>query len=382
MFYLYRFIDSNDKVIYIGRTNDINRRILKEHFSDNTHLPNNCYLEISKIEVAKIENESEEVAYEAILINKIRPKYNIQFKDEGNFDIDIPELIWNSFEWEYEQQLDYLKMSKKSVVELSESILHSLLKPSNDFVQTGIIEVDNREIITESSLNLVAGVSGIGKTNYAIGICRHNLKQNKKILYISLRESIEDISQKILSINAGIAINKLISKTLSEEDIDNIGSRIESIKNLVLLYNTNINGCKIENIINEISNADFDLVVIDDLNTIEAAENNYDKDKMDLILKKLKYTAIKYNIPIFGLYTLSSKQILKRCDKRPLISDLDYDSLIEYFDNIHMLYRDEFYSQDTEDISMAEIIIEKNIANCKFVVKVAYVNGIFANIKK
>lgn len=75
-FYLYRFIDAEKRIIYIGRTNDIRRRILKEHFTDNTHLPKECYLETEKVEYTEITNESEEVAYEAILINQIRPKYN------------------------------------------------------------------------------------------------------------------------------------------------------------------------------------------------------------------------------------------------------------------------------------------------------------------
>ena len=44
-FYLYGFIDVEERVIYIGRTNAIRRRILKEHFADNTHLPKECYLE-------------------------------------------------------------------------------------------------------------------------------------------------------------------------------------------------------------------------------------------------------------------------------------------------------------------------------------------------
>ena len=79
-FYLYRFIGIDGEILYIGRTNDIERRILKEHFTDNTHLPNQCYLEIEKVEYVEIVNESEEVAYEAILINENRPKYNTQFK--------------------------------------------------------------------------------------------------------------------------------------------------------------------------------------------------------------------------------------------------------------------------------------------------------------
>ena len=53
-FFLYRFIDSNENIIYIGRTNDIRRRLLKEHFSDNTHLPNECYLETVRVSTQKL----------------------------------------------------------------------------------------------------------------------------------------------------------------------------------------------------------------------------------------------------------------------------------------------------------------------------------------
>lgn len=41
-FYLYRFVDVEEKNIYIGRTYDIKRRMPKEHFTVNTHLPKQC----------------------------------------------------------------------------------------------------------------------------------------------------------------------------------------------------------------------------------------------------------------------------------------------------------------------------------------------------
>ncbi len=111
-FYLYRFIDKEGKIIYIGRTNNIERRILKEHFTDNTHLPKECYLEAEKIEYVKVSNESEEVAYEAILINKIKPKYNVQFKDKGQFQVQLPKFEWKEFQWKYDGQLKWLKKKK------------------------------------------------------------------------------------------------------------------------------------------------------------------------------------------------------------------------------------------------------------------------------
>ena len=53
---------------------------------------------MKRIEYVEITNESEEVAYEAILINQIRPKCNVQFKDEGDFNVKIPEFNGDIFE--------------------------------------------------------------------------------------------------------------------------------------------------------------------------------------------------------------------------------------------------------------------------------------------
>ncbi len=106
--YLYRFLGKRNNVLYIGRTNDIARRILKEHFTPNTHLPPECYLETAYVEYAEFLNESEEVAYEAILINQIRPKYDIQFKDDASFSVSLPEIVWRPFAREFENQLNML----------------------------------------------------------------------------------------------------------------------------------------------------------------------------------------------------------------------------------------------------------------------------------
>ena len=72
-FFLYRFLDNKGNIIYIGRTNDIRRRMLKEHFTNNTHLPDECYLETEKVEYTEIINESEEVAW--TIVNKVDTIY-------------------------------------------------------------------------------------------------------------------------------------------------------------------------------------------------------------------------------------------------------------------------------------------------------------------
>ena len=36
-YYIYRFLDEEENILYIGRTNDLERRILAEHFTDLGH---------------------------------------------------------------------------------------------------------------------------------------------------------------------------------------------------------------------------------------------------------------------------------------------------------------------------------------------------------
>lgn len=59
--------------------------------------------------------------------------------------------------------------------------------------------------------------------------------------------------------------------------------------------------------------------------------------------------------------------------------DFEYDSLLKYSDNIHLLYRDELYNKDTEYKNISEIIVTKNILGELFTTQVSCINGVFAN---
>jgi excinuclease UvrABC nuclease subunit len=78
-YYVYRFLNRNRNIIYIGRTKDIDKRI-KTHFS-NGHLPNKCYEETEFIEISEFSCKADTYIYEVYLISKYKPKYNTEFKD-------------------------------------------------------------------------------------------------------------------------------------------------------------------------------------------------------------------------------------------------------------------------------------------------------------
>lgn len=300
-FFLYRFINIDESIIYVGRTNDIRRRILKEHFSDNTHLPDECYFEIDRIENTEIINESEEVAYEAILINQSRSKYNTQFKDEGQFDIQIPKFCWSEFEWEYEGQLTWLKKKKKGVINANDVILNNMSKKGVQGSLTGIKNLDSRMILSNQSFTLVAGISGTKKTDYLLNIARYNAICGKRVLFINLKNSVEDLAIRLLSIGSQVPMKNILLNQMTEQDWESVTQSLASDKdNEIFFYNVKTDYLKLSKILDEMMTTSADLAIIDDLQMIEDERNYFTKDKMDYVLKSIKSIGVQLEIPING----------------------------------------------------------------------------------
>lgn len=91
MYYVYRFLDKSDNIIYVGKTIDINKRIYV-HFSPRGHLPLECYEKVSKIEYIECKNNTDMTMKEIYFINKFKPIYNVRDK------IQTDELVIQEFE--------------------------------------------------------------------------------------------------------------------------------------------------------------------------------------------------------------------------------------------------------------------------------------------
>lgn len=92
-FYVYKFIDKENNVLYIGKTNNLKNR-MEEHFGSTGHLDNQCYNSTDKILYIELNNEDEMSIYERYLINKISPIYNKKHNNNSKFSFELPELEW------------------------------------------------------------------------------------------------------------------------------------------------------------------------------------------------------------------------------------------------------------------------------------------------
>lgn len=76
--YVYRFIDTKNRVLYVGKTVDMGRR-MKAHFTKG-HLPKECYNSVAKIDCMKFKTEVDSLIAETYFINLYKPPFNKQNK--------------------------------------------------------------------------------------------------------------------------------------------------------------------------------------------------------------------------------------------------------------------------------------------------------------
>lgn len=83
---VYRMLDSTDEIIYIGKAKNLKKR-LTDYFDTSPKSPRIKLMiqNISQIEITSTKNEDEALILEQKLINKIKPKYNVIFRDDKSY---------------------------------------------------------------------------------------------------------------------------------------------------------------------------------------------------------------------------------------------------------------------------------------------------------
>lgn len=85
---IYRFISTDDKVIYTGSAKCLDTR-LKQHFSNKgSHLSKDIYNQVAIVEIIPLSSYGEALSAEKWSINHYKPRYNKRDKAK-NIDIKI-----------------------------------------------------------------------------------------------------------------------------------------------------------------------------------------------------------------------------------------------------------------------------------------------------
>lgn len=240
-------------------------------------------------------------------------------------------------------------------------------------LKTGWKKFDNYIQCMPGDLVVVCARPGAGKTAFTMNLVLNMAKQGKKGLFFSLEMSESSVINRMMSIVSQVELNKLkdIEKfdKLNESEVHKLNEASETltrIDNRLKITSGSITLDKIKSLC-KATKGEFDYIAIDYLQLIRAEGKDRYSQVTEISLA-LKEIAMECNMPVIALSQLS-REVEKRGDKRPMLSDLRESGQIEQDASIVLgLYREVYYDSDFDDERLMEVGILKNrdgVSSCK-----------------
>ena len=205
-----------------------------------------------------------------------------------------------------------------------------------------------------STLNIIAGRPGMGKSALAIHFALSAARAGKSVCIFSLEMSRKQITERIvMALAEGMDNDAIRRGTPSERDMEAC-SRARDILATLPLTVLDIPQCTTAFIRAEAQRlrkqGRCDMVVIDYLQLTEMAEGtnrNYNREQqVAKASREYKILSRELDIPVLLLSQLS-RAVESRGDKKPMLSDLRESGSIEQdADTVTFVYRPEYYKED------------------------------------
>lgn len=303
------------------------------------------------------------------------------------------EIGEKAFE-ETSDAFELLDESEKKLFEIKNESMTKSYDDVRDLLHEAISQIENLKSDTEgltgvptgftaldritagwqrSDLIILAARPGMGKTALTLSMARNAaVLAQKSVAIFSLEMSSLQLTKRLISAEAELDADKLRTGKLEEYEWQQLHSRIRTIEEAKIF----IDDTPALTVLDLKAKArrlkrrqNIDMIIIDYLQLMRGDESNKQggnrEQEIGYISRSLKGLAKELDIPVIALAQLS-REVEKRQDKKPLLSDLRESGSIEQdADLVTFIYRPEYYgiTQDHEgnDLTgMAELIIRKH----------------------
>ena len=252
-----------------------------------------------------------------------------------------------------------------------EDIENTSLGNKEQGIRSGFYDFDAlTQGLNRGDLIVLGGRPAMGKTSISLNIALNIAERNSfPVCIFSLEMSKEQITYRLMSMDSGIESGRLRTGRLQQDEWPVLAKSIENIGKRKIYINdkSTISIKEIQDICSTIKdqskNKKLGLIVIDFVQLMELDQTSLDLSRDDELTKiaiKLKKLAIELDVPVLVTSQLE-REIERRNNKRPMLSDIRDTSALEGFaDIITMIYRDEYYEPETEDRGITELITCKH----------------------
>ena len=233
-------------------------------------------------------------------------------------------------------------------------------------VPTGFIDLDYKTSgFQPSDLILLAARPSMGKAAFVLNVVDHvAVKKRIPCMVFSLEMSKEQLVNRMLSMESNVDTQKLRTGTLTDSDWDAVVEGVGIIGNSSLIID-DTPGISISELRSKCRKMKLEqglgMIIIDYLQLMTGSGKTSDNRQQEIseISRSLKALARELKAPVVALSQLS-RACESRADHRPMLSDLRESGAIEQdADVVMFLYRDDYYTKDSEMKDIAEVIIAK-----------------------
>lgn len=244
--------------------------------------------------------------------------------------------------------------------------IESRQKGGQSGIKTGFSDLDERLMggLRPGDLVVIAGRPSMGKTALGMQIGANASMDGHTAMVFTLEMSRQQITERLLAQVGGIEFSRIISGHLEDSDYDRMAAAIGKLHEVPLLID-DTGGVTVQDIAAraraQSKSGGLSLIVVDYLQIMGYAGRAMSRnDQLGEISRQLKALAKELGAAVILLSQLN-RDVEKRQDKRPLMSDLRESGAIEQdADIIVMMYRDDYYNSDSEFKGMAEALVRKN----------------------
>ncbi|MGW9066977.1 replicative DNA helicase [Achromobacter animicus] len=229
---------------------------------------------------------------------------------------------------------------------------------------TGFADLDAKTSgCQEGDLIIIAGRPSMGKTTLAINIAENVSEAGGVALVISLEMAAAQLVERSIARYGSIDTQRLRTGKLENNDWPRLTYAAQMLQRqqLIIADDTGLaNVARIRLTARKVKQRQgrLDLIVIDYLQLMQGEGSTRNED-LGGITRAIKLLARELGCPIIVLSQLSRK-VEERPNKRPILSDLRESGAIEQdADVVMMVYRDDYYQEDSPFKGLAEILIRK-----------------------
>lgn len=238
--------------------------------------------------------------------------------------------------------------------------------------KTGVLTgLDDLDALTQGlhpgQLIVIGARPAMGKSTLALDFARSAaITHGKTTVFFSLEMSRQEITDRLFSAEARVALHHIRAGTVSPEDLDRLAKRTPSIDAAPLIIDDspNLTLMEIRSRARRIAQQDgLDLLIVDYLQLMQSGGSRRAESRQQEVSemsRNLKLLAKELNIPVVALSQLN-RGPEQRTERKPMVSDLRESGSIEQdADVVILLHREDAYEKESPRAGEADLIVGKH----------------------